>query len=103
MREVCSLIWLALVGAVRSRASLKAENTILRHQLNVLRRKSTKRADVRDAGPSDIRRLVSFGSGGAGRPGDREAEDRDQMAPRRVQIVLAVEVAGPWWPANCSA
>jgi hypothetical protein len=22
------------------------------------------------------------------------------MAPRRVQIVLAVEVAAPWWPAN---
>jgi hypothetical protein len=43
MREVCSLIWLALVGAFRSRASLEAENTILRHQLNVLRRKSPKR------------------------------------------------------------
>jgi hypothetical protein len=43
MREVCSLIWLALVGAFRSRASLEAENTILRHQLNVLRRQSPKR------------------------------------------------------------
>jgi hypothetical protein len=43
MREVCSLIWLALVGAFRSRASLEAENTILRRQLNVLRRQSPKR------------------------------------------------------------
>jgi transposase InsO family protein len=43
MREVCSLIWWALVGAFRSRVSLEAENTILRHQLNVLRRKSPKR------------------------------------------------------------
>jgi hypothetical protein len=43
MPEVCSLIWLALVGAVRSRVSLEAENTILRHQLNVLRRQSPKR------------------------------------------------------------
>ena len=43
MREVCSLIWLALVGAFRSRVSLEAENTILPHQLNVLRRKSPKR------------------------------------------------------------
>src|SRR6202021_1389275 len=25
------------------------------------------------------------------------------MAPRRVQIVLAVEVAAPWGPTNCSA
>jgi hypothetical protein len=32
-----------LVGAFRSRVSLEAENTILRHQLKVLRRKSPKR------------------------------------------------------------
>src|SRR5260370_40910955 len=43
MPEVCSLIWLALVGAFRSRVSLEAENMILRHQLNVLQRKSSKR------------------------------------------------------------
>src|ERR1700686_3300232 len=43
MREVCGLIWLALVGAFRSQASLEAENMILRHQLNVLQRKSPKR------------------------------------------------------------
>jgi Protein of unknown function (DUF4238) len=43
MPEVCSPIWLALVGAFRSRVSLEAENVILRHQLNVLRRKSPKR------------------------------------------------------------
>src|ERR1700738_4547411 len=43
MRELCSLIWLALVGAFRSRASLEAENMILLHQLNVLQRKSSKR------------------------------------------------------------
>src|ERR1700759_3816067 len=43
MPEVCRLIWLALLGAFRSRVSLEAENTILRHQLNVLRRQSPKR------------------------------------------------------------
>src|ERR1019366_1514038 len=43
MREVCSLVWWALVGAFRSRVSLEAENTILRHQLNVARRQSSKR------------------------------------------------------------
>jgi hypothetical protein len=41
-RGLC-LIWLALIGAFRSRVSLEAENAILRHQLNVLRRKSPKR------------------------------------------------------------
>jgi hypothetical protein len=33
MREACSLVWLALVGLFRSRASLEAEILILRHQL----------------------------------------------------------------------
>src|SRR3979409_1343862 len=43
MRGVCRLICLALVGLFRSRASLQAEILTLRHQLNVLRRKSPQR------------------------------------------------------------
>jgi transposase InsO family protein len=43
MRDVCSLIWLALIGLFRSRASLQVEILTLRHQLNVLRRKSPQR------------------------------------------------------------
>jgi transposase InsO family protein len=43
MNEVCSLVWAALVGLFRSRAVLQAENLMLRHQLNVLRRRSAKR------------------------------------------------------------
>jgi hypothetical protein len=43
MRDGCSLIWLALIGLFRSRASLQAEILTLRHQLNVLRRKSPQR------------------------------------------------------------
>jgi hypothetical protein len=43
MREACGLIWMALVGLFRSRASLAAEILVLRHQINVLRRNSPKR------------------------------------------------------------
>jgi hypothetical protein len=43
MREAFSLIWTALVGLFRSRASLAAEVLVLRHQINVLRRNSPKR------------------------------------------------------------
>jgi hypothetical protein len=43
MRDICSLLWYALVGLFRSRASLEAEILLLRHQLNVLQRKSPKR------------------------------------------------------------
>src|SRR5260370_35868676 len=56
MRDVFSLIWLALIGLFRSRASLQAEILTLRHQLNVLRRKSPQRPTF-----SGIDRLVFAG------------------------------------------
>jgi transposase InsO family protein len=43
MSDFCRLIWRALIGLFRSRAALEAEILVLRHQLNVLRRKSPKR------------------------------------------------------------
>src|SRR5262245_15675895 len=43
MRDAFSLICLALIGLFRSRASLQVEILTLRHQLNVLRRKSPQR------------------------------------------------------------
>jgi hypothetical protein len=43
MRDVISLIWVALVGLLQSRVSLEAEILALRHQLNVLRRKSPRK------------------------------------------------------------
>ena len=43
MSDLCSLVWCALIGLFRSRAALEAEILVLRHQLNVLRRKSSKR------------------------------------------------------------
>ena len=56
MRDICSLLWCALVGLFRSRASLEAEILLLRHQLNVLRRKSPKRMAF-----TDVDRLVFAG------------------------------------------
>jgi hypothetical protein len=43
MSELCSSIRCALVWLFRSRAALQAEILVLRHQLNVLRRKSPNR------------------------------------------------------------
>src|SRR3979490_2055602 len=56
MRDVCGLICLALIGLFRSRASLQAEILTLRHQLNVLRRKSPQQL-----GFTSIDRLVLAG------------------------------------------
>jgi transposase InsO family protein len=56
MSDLCGLIWCALIGLFRSRASLEAEILVLRHQLNVLRRKSPKRVAL-----SNLDRLVLVG------------------------------------------
>jgi hypothetical protein len=47
MREVSNLIWVALVGLFRSRASLETEILVLRHQLAVLQRKVPTRPTFR--------------------------------------------------------
>jgi hypothetical protein len=56
MGEIYRLLWCALVGLFRSRASLETEILLLRHQLNVLRRKSPKRMAF-----TDVDRLVFAG------------------------------------------
>src|ERR1700730_7605382 len=56
MRDVCSLIWLALTGLFRSRALLQAEILTLRHQLNLLPRQPPQRL-----GFTSIDRLVFAG------------------------------------------
>jgi hypothetical protein len=43
MSDLCKLIWCGFAGLFRSQASLQAETLVLRHQLNVLRRKRPKR------------------------------------------------------------
>jgi hypothetical protein len=56
MSDLCRLIWCGLIGLLRPRAALQAEILVLRHQLNVLRRKSPKRAAF-----SNIDRLMFVG------------------------------------------
>jgi hypothetical protein len=96
MRDVCSLIWLALIGLFRSRASLQAEILTLRHQLNVLRRKSPQRLAF-----TSIDRLVFAGLYRLA-PGvlDRQAGDRDPLASGRFPSVLALEIKTARRPAR---
>ena len=56
MSDLCSLIWCAVAGLVRSRVALQAEILVLQHWLNVLRRKSRKRMAL-----GNINRVVLIG------------------------------------------
>jgi transposase InsO family protein len=56
MSDFCRLIWCALIELFRPRAALVAEILVLRHQLNVLRRKSPKRLTF-----SSVDRLLLVG------------------------------------------
>ncbi|HMH59899.1 MAG TPA: helix-turn-helix domain-containing protein [Bradyrhizobium sp.] len=56
MGDLCRLIWYLVAGLFRSRAALHAEILVLRHQLNVLRRKSPKRPIF-----SNVDRLIFAG------------------------------------------
>jgi transposase InsO family protein len=56
MSDLGRLIWCALIGLFRPRATLEAENLLLRYQLNVLQRKSPKRVAL-----SNIDRLLLVG------------------------------------------
>ena len=100
MRDVCSLIWLALIGLFRSRASLQVEILTLRHQLNVLRRKSPQRLTF-----SSIDRLVFAGlyrlaPGVLDALKIRQAGDGDPLASCRLPSVLALEIKTGGRPAE---
>jgi len=55
MGELFGFIWCAIAGLFRSRAALQAEILVLRHQLNILRRRSAKRVAL-----GNIDRLVAL-------------------------------------------
>src|SRR5680860_828234 len=63
MRDICSLLWCALGGLFRSRTSLEAEILLLRHQLNVLRRKSPQRMAFTDGDRLVFARLYHLAPG----------------------------------------
>ena len=100
MVELCRLIWCALIGLFRSQASLEAEILVLRHQINILRRKSPKRPTF-----SNIDRLIFAGLYGVA-PNVLSAlaivkpEIRNPLAPEGFSPVLAMEVKIAWWPSE---
>ena len=92
MGDLLKLIWWAVIGLFRSRASLEAEILTLRHQLNVLRRKVAEAAHFQQFRSSGLCHPLSICAAHCERLGDRGAGDRHPMASCRFSFVLAMEV-----------
>jgi hypothetical protein len=94
MKELCGLIWCGLIGFFRSRASLEAEILVLRHL--------TQAADLRQHRSADICRAVWLSAERPERVGDRQARNRNPLAPRGFSLVLAMEVKIARWSSEAA-
>jgi hypothetical protein len=99
MSDLHRLIWSTLVGVFRSRIATLAEIMVLRHQLNMLRRRSPKRAVL-----NNIDRLVFVG---LYRVAPQVLEmlqiikpEGDPLALRWFSSLLALEIMTARWPAG---
>jgi hypothetical protein len=92
MRDVCRLIWLALVGLLQSRVSLEVEILALRHQLNVLRRKSPKKLTFTIIDRLVFAGLYRLAPGMLDALAIVETADGDPLASGRFPSVLALEI-----------
>src|ERR1700716_2016051 len=121
MREACSLVWMALVGLFRSRASLAAEILVLRHQINILRRHSPKRQTFSTADrlifaglyrlaptvlnalaivkPETVIRWHRAGFRSYWRWKSRRRDGRPTVAPEIRKLIRETSIANPLWGA----
>jgi hypothetical protein len=103
MKKGCSLVWLALVGLFRSRVSLLAEILVLRHQLNIQRRRLPKRQTFSSTDHLIFVTLYRFVPTVINALAIVKPETVIKWHRGWVQIVLALEVTTPWWQACCAA
>jgi hypothetical protein len=93
MSDLCRLIW---IGLFRSRAALQAEILVLRLQFNVLRRKSPRRVfSAMLTAWCLLRSIWLLGALKISQTGGS-----DPLAPRRLPILLALEITSVRWPAE---
>jgi hypothetical protein len=100
MRDLWSLIWCAVVGLVRSRVALQAEILVLRHQLNVLRRKSPKRMALGNIDRVVANRPLSPGTQGAGGNENHYSGNGDPPASHLFSSLLALQILSSQWSAK---
>src|SRR5262245_36159147 len=113
MLDGCRLIWSLLIGLFRSRASLEAENLVLRQQIIVLRRTARKRlsfnaldrliSDIRSAlvvvRPETVVRWHRAGFRVYWRWKSRPRWGRPKVALEVRQLIREMSLANPLWGA----
>src|SRR3979490_265015 len=97
MTDLFKLILGILASGFKARATLEAENLVLRQQVNVLRRRTPKRLHLNNTDRLLFVWLLSLVSVGPWRGCDCQAGDDHSLAPRRVSGLLALAVAQPCW------
>ena len=83
----------ALVSPLKTQARLEAEIVILRHQLNVLRRRVPWKPEADGGRPTALRVVLSPVSVGVERSDNCPTGDRYSMASKGLSTVPALEVA----------
>ena len=121
MIDLLKLIWCAVTGLFRSRASLEAEVLVLRHQLNVLRRKAPARIAFRGVDrmvfaaiyavapsvlnafkvvePNTVIRWHRAGFRAYWHWKSRSRGGRPKAAPEVRQLIREMSIANPLWGA----
>ena len=75
-----------LLSLVKSRRRLQAENLVLRHQVNILRRRASGRLRLSNAGSADLRLALSPVPERAGRRRDHQTGDGDSLESAGVSV-----------------
>jgi hypothetical protein len=97
MRDLSCLVWCAVVDLFRSRVALQAEILVLRHQLNLLRRKSPRRVTLGNIERVVLNRALSPGTG---RIENHHSGNGDPLASHRFSSLLALEITTAWRSAK---
>ena len=98
---ICPLLIELLLGwlasLVKSQRRLRAENLVLRHQLNILRWRGARRLRLLRYGSAGVRLALSALSGRSSRRDHHQARDHHRLAPTGISSLLALEVTVQGW------
>jgi hypothetical protein len=97
MTDLLKLILGVLASLFKSRAKLEAEILILRQQINVLRRRASKRPHLNNTDRFLFVWLYHWFPSVLGAIAIVRPEDHHSLAPRWVSSVLALAIAQPCW------